>query len=88
MGEKYPQVKVKLVGEDGNAFSILGRVMRSMEKAGLSEEQRREFFTEATAGDYSHLLQTVMKFVTVDYDDTEEEDPQLWGDMDEEEEGE
>ena len=26
---KYPQVKVKLVGEDGNAFAILGRVQRA-----------------------------------------------------------
>ena len=83
MGEKYPQVKVKLVGEDGNAFSILGRVMRAMQKAGLSEGQRGEFFTEATGGDYDHLLQTVMKFVAVEDDDTEEEDPQLWGDLEE-----
>ena len=84
---KYPQVKVKLVGEDGNAFSILGRVTRAMREAGLSEGQRNEFFKQATSGDYDKLLLTVMEFVTVDDDDTEEEDPQLWGDMEEEEEG-
>ena len=81
---KYPQVKVKLVGEDGNAFSILGRVTRAMREAGLSEGQRNEFFKQATSGDYDKLLLTVMEFVTVDDDDTEEEDPQLWGDMEEE----
>ena len=82
---KYPQVKVKLVGEDGNAFSILGRVTRAMREAGLTEGQRNEFFKQATSGDYDKLLLTVMEFVTVDDDDTEEEDPQLWGDMEEEE---
>lgn len=70
---KYPQVKVKLVGEDGNAFAILGRVARAMRLAGLSEEQRKEFNDKATAGDYDHLLQTVMRYVTVDFDEEDEE---------------
>ena len=85
MEVKYPQVKVKLVGEDGNAFSILGRVIRAMNKAGLSREKQDEFTKEATSGDYDHLLQTVMKYVTVDDDDDETGEP-LWGDMGESEE--
>lgn len=82
---KYPQVNVKLVGEDGNAFAILGRVIRAMRKAGLSEKQRSEFTKEATSGDYDHLLVTVMKYVSVDDADDETGEP-LWGDMGEEEE--
>ena len=32
---KYPEVKVTLVGEDGNAFSILGRAKQAARKVGL-----------------------------------------------------
>jgi hypothetical protein len=85
MGAKYPLVKVKLVGEDGNAFAILGRVVRAMQKAGLSEQQRKEFLDEATASNYDHLLQTVMKYVTVEDDEDETGEP-LWGDLGESEE--
>lgn len=62
---KYPAIEVELVGHDGNAFSIIGRVRKAMKKAGLSEEQIKEFTDEATSGDYDHLLQTAMRYVDV-----------------------
>ena len=65
MEVRYPQVKVELVGQDGNAFSIMGRVSRAMRRAGLTQEQIKEYTDEATAGDYDHLLQTTMRFVEV-----------------------
>jgi hypothetical protein len=65
-GPKYPQVKVTLVGEDGNAFSILGRVSKAMRRAGISQEEIQAFMTEAMSGDYDHLLQTVIKTVDAD----------------------
>lgn len=83
---KYPQVRVELAGEDGNAFSILGRVTGAMREAGLSEEQRKEFLHEATSGDYNHLLMTVLKYVTVDQ--YEDDDEPLWGDLGEEDDEE
>lgn len=55
---KYKDIKVKLVGEDGNAFFILNRCLQAMKRAGLSEEERQEFQKEATAGNYDHLLST------------------------------
>jgi len=61
---KY-DVTVKLVGEDGNAFAILGRVNRALRKAGASKEEQQAFQKEATAGDYDHLLQTCMEWVEV-----------------------
>jgi hypothetical protein len=61
---KYPHVKVRLVGEDGNPFAILGKVKRAMRKAGISADEVSAFMTEATSGDYDHLLQTVI--LTVD----------------------
>jgi len=60
---KYPEIKVKLVGEDGNAFSILGRVRKALRNGGVPQDKIEEFTKEATSGDYDHLLQTVMNWV-------------------------
>lgn len=57
-----PKPKIKLVGEDGNAFAILGRCRRSLQKAGATNEQIQEFLDEAKTGDYDHLLQTCIKW--------------------------
>lgn len=62
---RYPNVKVKLVGTDGNAFSILGNVQRAMRRAGLTTEQIAEFNREAMKGDYNNLLATCMRYVDV-----------------------
>jgi len=56
---------VKLIGEDGNAFNILGKVKRALVKAGMHEEAKA-FMEEATAGDYNHLLACVQKYVDVE----------------------
>ena len=61
---KHPNIVVKLVGEDGNAFAILGRIEKAMRRAGVSQEERKAFQAEATAGDYDDLLATCMKWVT------------------------
>ncbi|SMY01259.1 hypothetical protein BSP239C_03205 [Brevibacterium sp. 239c] len=63
---KYPDVSVPLVGQDGNAFAILGRVTRALNKAGVSQAERDEFFNEATSGDYDHLLRTVVAWVNAE----------------------
>lgn len=63
---KYPGLQVKLIGEDGNAFAVLGRVKQALRKAGVSKAERDEFIAEATSGDYNHLLATVMNWVDVE----------------------
>lgn len=65
VGPKYPNIKVKLVGKDGNALLILGLVVGALRMGGVSEEERKEFMTEAMKGNYDHLLQTALKTVTV-----------------------
>jgi len=62
---KYPNVKVKLVGADGNAFGILSRVLSAMRKAKVPKEEQDAFTKEATSGNYDHLLQTVFLWVIV-----------------------
>jgi hypothetical protein len=57
---KTSKPRVRLVGEDGNAFAILGRCLRAARSAGWTEEQSKAFREEATAGDYDHLLRVVM----------------------------
>lgn len=61
---RYPDVEVDLVGEDGNAFAILGRVQKALRRAGVTEAEVKAYMAEATGGDYGHLLCTTMRWVT------------------------
>jgi len=61
----YPNIKVKLLGKDSNAFSILGFVTCAMRKANLPKEEIYKFIADASSGDYNHLLRTCMKWVDV-----------------------
>ncbi len=64
---KYPNVYVKLVGEDGNAFSILARVSNALKKAGVSKEEISQFQKEAMSNDYNHLLNVVQDWVNTNW---------------------
>lgn len=55
-------VRVRLVGEDGNAFSILARTKRALEKAGY-RDLAKQYIEEATKGDYDNLLRVTMEYV-------------------------
>jgi hypothetical protein len=53
---------LKLTGDDGNAFAILGKAMK------IAKENNMAWgiiLREATSGDYDHLLQTMMKYFDV-----------------------
>jgi hypothetical protein len=65
MEPKYPNVKVELVGEDGNAFAILGACSLAARKAGVPLEERELFMKEAKSGDYDNLLRTCMKWFDI-----------------------
>lgn len=56
---------VKLIGEDGNAFAIIGKCKRALKKAGMHEEAEA-FVKEATAGDYNGVLAAAMKYCDVE----------------------
>ena len=65
-GVKYPNVKVQLVGEDGNAFAIMGRVGKALKRAGVPKAEVDAYYAESMGGDYDHLLQTVMKWIVAE----------------------
>lgn len=65
MPEPRTNVKVKLIGEDGNAFTVMGKVIRAMRKGGVDEHTVKEYIEEATVGDYDHLLGVTMNYVEV-----------------------
>lgn len=56
---------LRLVGQDGNAFAILGKACQAARRAGWTEEQVKEFLTEARSDYYDHLLRTCMKYFDV-----------------------
>ena len=58
-------VKVKLVGNDGNAFFIIGSVTKEMRRAKVEKETIDAFTKEAMSGDYGNVLRTCMKYVEV-----------------------
>ena len=59
-------MKVRLIGEDGNAFAILGRVCDALRRAGYGNDFIRAYKDEATSGDYNHLLNTTAATVEIE----------------------
>lgn len=60
---------VRMVGEDGNAFSIIGRVSKALKQAGCPD-RAKEWIDRATSCEsYNHLLNLVFEYADVDVDD-------------------
>ena len=49
---------LELVGQDGNAFNVLGLARQAARNAGWPKEKIDAFLNEAMAGDYNRLLAT------------------------------
>ena len=65
---KDPNINIELVGEDGNAYSIIGRCTLALKRNGLSDEVEA-FRKEATSGDYDNVLRTVLAWFSVDMEE-------------------
>jgi len=63
---RYPHIKVKLSGINGNAWNLLGVMSKAMKKAELPKEEINLFTEQATSGDYNNLLRTCMEWVDVE----------------------
>lgn len=64
-GPRYPMVVVQLVGQDGNAFQLIGRVRQALRRNRVPDAVIEEFSTEAMSGDYDNVLATIMRWVSI-----------------------
>lgn len=64
MSTKY-DIEVELVGQDGNAMSIIAKVSSALKRNDVSTEEITAYQNEAMSGDYDHLLRTTMSWVKV-----------------------
>lgn len=58
-------VEVQLVGQDGNAFAIMGAVTKALRQNGYTPDDIDEYKKEAMSGDYDNLLRVTMEWVEV-----------------------
>lgn len=63
--QEIKKPKLKLVGEDGNAFAVLGAAQRAARNAGWTKEQIDAYRTEAMSGDYDNLLAVTQEYFDV-----------------------
>ena len=66
MKEPITKPTVKLTGQDGNAYSIMGRIKQALRRAGADNEYIDKYLKEATSGDYDNLLVVSMKYADVE----------------------
>jgi len=57
---------VKLIGEDGNIFSILGRVSRTLKEDGKEEQAKEVSERVMASSSYGEALQIIMEYVEVE----------------------
>jgi hypothetical protein len=62
----YPNVTVKLVGSDGNAFNIIALCRSEARKQGVPADKLNEFLNEAMESDYHNLLRVCMKWFNIE----------------------
>lgn len=58
-------IKVKLIGTDGNAFALIGRVRKALKENGFAHFVE-PFVEEAMSGDYNHLLTVIGDYVDIE----------------------
>lgn len=61
---KY-DIDVELIGQDGNAFAIMGAVDRVLRSIGVSKDEREAYMNEAMSGDYGNLLRVTAEWVNI-----------------------
>ena len=59
--EPITNLKLKLVGEDGNAFSIMARARQLLRRNGRAD-LIEQFTKECTSGSYDNLLATCARY--------------------------
>lgn len=58
-------IKVKLIGTDGNAFALIGKVRNALKANGYGHLVE-SFVEEAMSGDYNYLLTVIGDYVDIE----------------------
>ncbi len=58
--------KCRLVGEDGNIFSILGRVMKVLKESGKPDKAQECSTRVMASGSYDEALKIIIEYVEVE----------------------
>lgn len=64
-GPKYPDIHVKLTGQDSNTGNLMGLVSSALKARGVAAAEVRQFRLECLSGDYSNALNTMGRWVEV-----------------------
>lgn len=56
---------VKLIGQDGNVFMIIGLTNRALKQAGLEAEAKEFVYKAYSASSYSEVLQLVTQYCSI-----------------------
>lgn len=59
------KIEVKLIGENGNIFNLIGITMREMSKYGLKQEAQEMKERVFSCGSYNEALNIIMEYVDV-----------------------
>lgn len=62
---RYPEIRVQLTGENGNAFAIMGAVKAALKQNQVAPSEIDEYLQASMAGDYDALLRVAMEWVDV-----------------------
>ena len=62
---RYPAVRVRLTGGDGNALGVVSAVTRALRAARVPVQDVEAYRTEALSGDYEKVLQVTLSWVRV-----------------------
>jgi hypothetical protein len=58
-------MKYDLVGVDGNAFAVMGYVLKAMKECKMSKEEQSDYQTKAMSGDYNNLLTVSIEMIDI-----------------------
>ena len=72
------EVNYKMIGQDGNAFNLMGRFAQQALRDGWDEADLDKVIEEPMSGDYDHLLTTLATYCVNhgmgSYEDDEDEE--------------
>ena len=66
MDEDFVKPAVRMVGEDGNAFAIIGRVSKALKRAGYPDKAKEWQAAAMSCESYDHLLNLTWDYADVD----------------------